>query len=351
MPAQRPRHTHGQGRHVDACSSPSRRCWPSTTSSRSSSPIPALHADAARAKKVNRRYAELSRIVAAHTAWQQAQRRPRRPRASSPRRTTPSPRRCPALEESLATGAGEAAPAADPARPGRRPRRDHGDQGRRGRRGERAVRRPTCCACTCTTRSRKGWKTEILDRTESDLGGYKDVQVAIKSNATDPSQGVWAHLKYEGGVHRVQRVPVDRVAGPHPHLDDRRARLPRGRRARRGRHQPERPQDRRVPLVRPRRPVGEHDRLRRAHHPPADRHRGVDAEREVAAAEPRGGDARAARPPARPPAGGARRPRHPMPARRRSARWTARSASAPTTSPRTGSPTTAPATRRTTSTR
>ena len=33
---------------------------------------PALHADAARAKKVNRRYAELSRIAAAHTAWQQA---------------------------------------------------------------------------------------------------------------------------------------------------------------------------------------------------------------------------------------------------------------------------------------
>ena len=34
---------------------------------------PALHADAARAKKVNRRYAELSRIVAANSAWQQAQ--------------------------------------------------------------------------------------------------------------------------------------------------------------------------------------------------------------------------------------------------------------------------------------
>lgn len=59
----------------------------------------------------------------------------------------------------------------------------------------------------------KGWKTEILDRTESDLGGIKDVQVAIKSNSTDPSQGVWAHLKYEGGVHRVQRVPVTETQG------------------------------------------------------------------------------------------------------------------------------------------
>jgi peptide chain release factor 1 len=59
----------------------------------------------------------------------------------------------------------------------------------------------------------KGWKTEILDKNESDLGGYKDVQVAIKGNSTDPSQGVWAHLKYEGGVHRVQRVPVTETQG------------------------------------------------------------------------------------------------------------------------------------------
>ncbi|MFM1973144.1 MAG: hypothetical protein RLZZ345_228 [Actinomycetota bacterium] len=59
----------------------------------------------------------------------------------------------------------------------------------------------------------KGWKTEILDKNESDLGGVKDVQIAIKSNATDPAQGVFAHLKYEGGVHRVQRVPVTETQG------------------------------------------------------------------------------------------------------------------------------------------
>ena len=59
----------------------------------------------------------------------------------------------------------------------------------------------------------KGWKAEVLDRTESDLGGIKDVQLAVKSNATDPSQGVFAHLKYEGGVHRVQRVPVTETQG------------------------------------------------------------------------------------------------------------------------------------------
>lgn len=59
----------------------------------------------------------------------------------------------------------------------------------------------------------KGWKAEILDRTESDLGGIKDCQVAIKSSSNDPMNGVWAHLKYEGGVHRVQRVPVTETQG------------------------------------------------------------------------------------------------------------------------------------------
>ena len=59
----------------------------------------------------------------------------------------------------------------------------------------------------------RGWKTEILDSTESDLGGYKNVQVAIKSSSADPDLGVWARMKYEGGVHRVQRVPATESQG------------------------------------------------------------------------------------------------------------------------------------------
>ena len=59
----------------------------------------------------------------------------------------------------------------------------------------------------------KGWKTEIISSNDSDLGGYKDVQVAIKGSSSDPAEGVWAHLKYEGGVHRVQRVPVTESQG------------------------------------------------------------------------------------------------------------------------------------------
>ncbi|MDQ0258314.1 peptide chain release factor 1 [Sinomonas atrocyanea] len=59
----------------------------------------------------------------------------------------------------------------------------------------------------------KGWKTEVLSSTESDLGGYKDIQIAVKGSSNDPAEGVFAHLKYEGGVHRVQRVPVTESQG------------------------------------------------------------------------------------------------------------------------------------------
>ena len=61
-----------------------------------------------------------------------------------------------------------------------------------------------------------------------------------------------------------------RVAGPHPHLDRDGRRDARGR-GRRRRDRREGPQDRRLPLVGPGRPVGEHDRLGRADHAPADR--------------------------------------------------------------------------------
>ncbi len=57
---------------------------------------------------------------------------------------------------------------------------------------------------------RHGLKTEILDSTMTGLGGYKDATVAIKSGR---GGGAWSQLKYEGGVHRVQRVPVTESQG------------------------------------------------------------------------------------------------------------------------------------------
>ncbi|MGW4242022.1 peptide chain release factor 1 [Nocardia sp. NPDC004722] len=59
---------------------------------------------------------------------------------------------------------------------------------------------------------RHGWKVEVLGVTYSDLDGYKDASFSIKSK--EPTRdGVWSKLKFEGGVHRVQRVPVTESQG------------------------------------------------------------------------------------------------------------------------------------------
>jgi peptide chain release factor 1 len=61
---------------------------------------------------------------------------------------------------------------------------------------------------------RRGWRAQVEDATESDLGGYKDVRVSIRAKGTPGlEEAPWARLKYEGGVHRVQRVPVTESQG------------------------------------------------------------------------------------------------------------------------------------------
>jgi peptide chain release factor 1 len=60
----------------------------------------------------------------------------------------------------------------------------------------------------------RGWKVEILDANESDLGGYKSVTIAVKAKGTpEPGEAPFGLLKFEGGVHRVQRVPVTESQG------------------------------------------------------------------------------------------------------------------------------------------
>jgi peptide chain release factor 1 len=53
----------------------------------------------------------------------------------------------------------------------------------------------------------KGWKTEIISLSESDLGGFKEVIASISG------EGVFARLKFESGVHRVQRIPATESGG------------------------------------------------------------------------------------------------------------------------------------------
>jgi len=55
--------------------------------------------------------------------------------------------------------------------------------------------------------TRQGWKFEMMDARSSDLGGYSDVTFRLAGD------GVWSKMKHEGGVHRVQRVPVTESQG------------------------------------------------------------------------------------------------------------------------------------------
>lgn len=53
----------------------------------------------------------------------------------------------------------------------------------------------------------KGWKTEIINANETELGGYKEISFMISG------EGAYSRLKYESGVHRVQRVPETEAQG------------------------------------------------------------------------------------------------------------------------------------------
>ncbi len=53
----------------------------------------------------------------------------------------------------------------------------------------------------------QGWKVNILDLSESEAGGIKDVEAIVEG------KGAFSRLKYEGGVHRVQRVPQTEASG------------------------------------------------------------------------------------------------------------------------------------------
>jgi len=172
---------------------------------------PAVHADAGLSKKLNRRFAEVSKILAAHD------------RMTAVADDLAAATEMASEDESLAAeipgleaGLVEATEALRALLIPRDP-----DDGRdvimeiKGGEGgeESALFAADLLRMYLYYAESRGWKTEVLDKTESDMGGFKNVQVALKSSATDPAEGVWASMKYEGGVHRVQRVPVTESQG------------------------------------------------------------------------------------------------------------------------------------------
>ena len=133
---------------------------------------------------------------------------------------------------------------------------------------------------------RRRFKTEPIDV------GDGHFTFAIKG------QGAYSVFKYEGGTHRVQRVPETESQGRIHTSTATVAVLPEAEEVDVA-DRPERPAGRRLPLLGPRRPVGQHHRLGRADHAQAHRRGRLDAGREVSASEPREGDARASGPAAR----------------------------------------------------
>jgi len=173
---------------------------------------PAIHADPAVARKLGRRYAELSAVEQGFRAWRSAA------------GDLAAARELAQEDASFAAEVPVLAEAADAAAERLRrllvPRDPDDDRDvileiKAGEGGEEsALFASDLLRMYLRYAERHHWRAEVLDATESDLGGYKDVAVALKSRGTPaPGEGVYSRLKYEGGVHRVQRVPVTESQG------------------------------------------------------------------------------------------------------------------------------------------
>lgn len=172
---------------------------------------PAVHADPPRARALGRRYAELARVLAAYQAWRRA--------ADDAAAAAELAEDASIAAELPALRAAEQA-AADELRNILVPRdpddaRDVLLEIRAGEGGEEsALFAGDLLRMYQRFAERRGWVAQVVDLTPSDLGGVKDATLSVRSRgAVAPEDGVWAHLKYEGGVHRVQRVPVTESQG------------------------------------------------------------------------------------------------------------------------------------------
>jgi len=169
---------------------------------------PGVHADQEKAKTIGRRYAELTPIVNAYRDWQQtgedeqASRELAREDSSWGAEADQLAVRREEIEEQLR----KLLVPRDP-----NDSRDIILEVKAGEGGdESALFAGDLLRMYLRYAERRGWKTEILDSTVTGLGGVKDVTVAVKGRG---AEGAWSRLKFEGGVHRVQRVPVTESQG------------------------------------------------------------------------------------------------------------------------------------------
>jgi peptide chain release factor 1 len=173
---------------------------------------PALHADPQRAKRMGQRYARVRSVVETYHAWRQAgddaaaarELGAEDPSFAAEAETLEATRA--ELEERLRRLLLPRDPSDD---------RDAILEVNAGAGGEESALFAADLARMYTRYAeRRGWRTEILDVTESELGGYRSITMAVQAKgAAEPGEAPYALLKYEGGVHRVQRVPVTESQG------------------------------------------------------------------------------------------------------------------------------------------
>ena len=173
---------------------------------------PSIHTDQALSKRLNQRYAELSAVVHTYRDWQQL--------TEDVEAAGELAAEDPSFADEAAALAARRDTAAERLRRLLVPRdpADSKDAILEVKSGEGGEESALFAADLLRMYQRyaetRGWKTEILDANESDLGGYKSVTVAVKAKGTpEPGEAPYALLKFEGGVHRVQRVPVTESQG------------------------------------------------------------------------------------------------------------------------------------------
>lgn len=173
---------------------------------------PAIHSDQAAARRLGRRFAELGPVVAAYLEWQAA---------------------CDDLQAARELADADPDFADEAAGQERRreiaaerltalllPRDPMDDKDvilevKAGEGGEEsALFAGDLARMYLRYAERHGWTAQVIDSVESDLGGVKDISIAMKAKGVpEPGTAPYARLKFEGGVHRVQRVPVTESQG------------------------------------------------------------------------------------------------------------------------------------------
>jgi peptide chain release factor 1 len=173
---------------------------------------PSIHEDQGKARQLGRRYAQLGPVVAGFNAWKSAAEDLEA--AKEMALEDPSfASEIPAMEASVETAADKLEELLLPRDPN--DDRDVIIEVKAGAGGdESALFAGDLVRMYQRYAEKRNWKVEIIDMTESDLGGYKDISMAIKSKGTpEPGTTPYARLKFEGGVHRVQRVPETESQG------------------------------------------------------------------------------------------------------------------------------------------